>query len=71
MRDLGYEPCPDHPRYKAKRKPRVDCADCWDLYCFLNPHPWDCHMCGNENYSTSAEKCRVCKRSYGCMSDHY
>lgn len=24
--------CKDHPRYKAKMKPRVDCAYCWEMY---------------------------------------
>lgn len=24
--------CKDHPRYKAKIKPRVDCAYCWEMY---------------------------------------
>jgi hypothetical protein len=24
--------CKKHPRYTAKRKPRVDCPDCWRMY---------------------------------------
>jgi len=24
--------CKKHPKYKAIRKPRVDCEDCWKMY---------------------------------------
>lgn len=24
--------CPDHPRYKALRKPRCGCVRCWEIY---------------------------------------
>lgn len=24
--------CPKHPKYKAIRKPRVDCIPCWKMY---------------------------------------
>lgn len=25
-------PCKSHPKYAGKRKPRVDCRHCWDIY---------------------------------------
>ena len=24
--------CPKHPKYKAHRKPMVDCQECWEIY---------------------------------------
>lgn len=24
--------CKKHPKYKAIRKPRCNCKDCWDIY---------------------------------------
>lgn len=49
--------CPKHPRYMAKRVPRVDCRGCWRLYFFKAPEvdglkvkrielPDDCPNCG-------------------------
>ena len=28
--------CPAHPRYQAKRPPRVPCKECWALYFVRN-----------------------------------
>ena len=28
--------CMKHPRYAAKRKPRIDCIGCWEAY-YYNP----------------------------------
>lgn len=29
--------CKKHPKYKAIRKPRVDCEPCWEMY--FEEHP--------------------------------
>jgi hypothetical protein len=29
--------CEKHPRYKAKRKPRVGCLVCWEIYRQTHP----------------------------------
>jgi hypothetical protein len=29
--------CKDHPTYGAKRRPRVDCKRCWELFAMFNP----------------------------------
>lgn len=26
------EKCPDHPKYKANRKPRSKCPKCWEMF---------------------------------------
>ena len=44
-RDIDSMPpdCPQHPRYKAIQKPRVDCAPCWATYNWVH-----CEDCTNE-----------------------
>lgn len=29
--------CVEHPTYGAKRRPRVDCPRCWELFAMFNP----------------------------------
>lgn len=31
--------CKKHPKYKAVRKPRIPCADCWRLWNFKHGGP--------------------------------
>lgn len=31
------KPCPDHKRYQAIRRPRVNCEACWRLWIFRHP----------------------------------
>ena len=26
------KPCPIHKKYKGKKKPKINCTDCWALY---------------------------------------
>lgn len=35
--------CVKHPKYRALRRPRVDCAVCWLLYCLENEVPFYIH----------------------------
>ena len=32
--------CQDHPKYKGKRRPQIDCLGCWALW-ILNHQDWD------------------------------
>jgi hypothetical protein len=34
---LAAPQCPEHPRYQAKRKPRLPCEACWRKFIYLNP----------------------------------
>lgn len=33
--------CTEHPTYGAKRAPRKDCSNCWDMYKMYNPTNYD------------------------------
>jgi hypothetical protein len=37
LRELSAPECKKHPRYQAKRKPRVPCEGCWRKYVHINP----------------------------------
>jgi len=34
MQSEKVPPCPDHPKYTGKRKPRAGCEECWRYYLY-------------------------------------
>ena len=46
--------CDKHPGYRAIRKPRVDCDECWDL--FVAAHPEKFENLGSAEIDVSIQK---------------